>query len=167
MPKKLYFMLPDVAHCKQLIIELKNIGLAEHDIHVVARDDIPLEGLHQASVLQKTELAHGLELGAGVGSVAGMLGGLLVVVFPPAGVILGGGAVVLATTLAGASFCTIVSALVARDIPNQELVAFQSHITSGQILLILDIPTKRVNEVAQVIKNTHSDAKIEVSNPAL
>jgi hypothetical protein len=162
MQRKVYFMLPDVEHCKQLVTELKNVGLTEHDIHVMARDDIPLEGLHRASALQQTELAHGLELGTGVGSVAGMLGGLLVVVFPPAGVILGGGAVVLATTLAGASFCAIVSALIARDIPNHELVAFQSSIIEGQILLMLNIAPKQVNQITQLVKNTYSEAKIEI-----
>jgi hypothetical protein len=160
-------MLPDVEHCKQLVAELQLVGITERHIHVVARDDIPLKGLHRASVLQKTELAHGLELGAGVGSVAGMLGGLLAVVFPPAGVVLGGGAAIIATTtLAGAGFGSIVSALVARDFPNHELEAFQTKIAQGQILLILDISAPQVEEITQLIKNTHPEAEIGIVKPS-
>ncbi|OQY55827.1 MAG: DUF1269 domain-containing protein [Candidatus Parabeggiatoa sp. nov. 2] len=164
MRRRLYFMLPDVVHCKQLVTELQKANVAQRDIHVVARNDIPLEGLHQASALQKTELAHGLELGAGIGGVAGMLGGVLPVVFPPAGIILGGGAI-LASTLAGASFGTIVSALIARDIPNHELENFQTCIARGHVLLILDIPTDLVDEMTQLIRTTHPEAKIGVVKP--
>lgn len=165
MRRKLYFMLPDVEHCKQLVSELQQIDVGEKDIHVIAREDIPLEGLHQASVLEKTELKHGLELGVGVGGVAGMLAGLLAVTFPPAGLAFGGGAAVLTTTLAGAagaSFGSIVSALVARDIPNHELKGFQRAIYQGGILLILDIPTKRVDEIKRLISKTHPEAQIGI-----
>jgi hypothetical protein len=165
MRRRLYFMLPDVAHCKLLVASLRKVGIAERDIHVVARNDIPLEGLHQASDLQKTELAYGLELGVGVGSIAGMLGGLLAITFPPAGVVLGGGAVILATTIAGAGFGTLVSALIARDIPNHELDAFQMRIADGEILLILAIPTSRVKEISRLVRTTHPEAEISVVEP--
>lgn len=162
MRRRLYFMLPDVKHCQQLVTELQQVSIPERDIHVVARQDIPLQGLHQASALQKTELLHGLEVGAGVGGLAGMLAGLLVVAFPPAGVVLGGGAAIIGTTLAGASFGSLVSALIARDIPNHELKAFQARIVLGEILLLLDIPTKRVEEIINLIRRTHPEALIGV-----
>ncbi|OQW93186.1 MAG: DUF1269 domain-containing protein [Beggiatoa sp. IS2] len=167
MRKRLYFMVPDVGTCDQLVTELRTVGITEHDIHFIARDDIPLDHLHKASLLQKTELTHGLELGIGVGGIAGMLGGLLAVTFPPAGLALGGGALILTTTLIGAGFGTVVSALVASDIPNHELEAFQSGIAEGQILLILDVITRRIEEMTQLIKTHHSEVIIcttEVKN---
>ncbi len=155
-------MLPDVEHCKQLVTELLEFGILEHNINIIANDDIPLGGLHEASALQKTELAHGLEMGLGVGSIAGLLGGLLVITFPPAGLILGGEAVIIATTLAGASFGSIVSALVASDIPNHELENFQGQIMEGYILLILDVPTKSVDLISNLIVTTHPEAEIGI-----
>jgi hypothetical protein len=156
-------MLPDVEHCKQLVTELKQAGLTDREIHVVAREDVPLEGLHQATVLDKTELKHGLELGASVGGIAGMLGSILAITFPPAGIVIAGGALtVLATTMAGASFGAMVSALVARDIPNHELEAFQLDIDMGKVLLILDIKTSQVDAMTQMIKLTHPEAVIGV-----
>ncbi len=165
MRRKLYFLLPDVDHCKQLVTELRNVGIVERNIHVIAREGIPLKGLHKASILQKTELAHGLELGAGLGGIAGILGGVLAVTFPPAGVVLGGGAAIIATGLVGASFGGIVSALIAHDMPNQQLEAFQTGLAEGQILLILNIPTRRIDEITQLIKATHPEAKIGIVKP--
>lgn len=163
MRRRLYFMLPDVVHCQQLVVELQQASVTEHDIHAVAREDIPLKGLHEASVLQKTELMHGLELGIGVGGIAGMLGGILAVTFPPAGVVLAGGALlVLTTTIAGAGFGSIVSALIARDIPNHELEIFQTSIALGQILLIVDISKEQVDKITQLIKTTHPEAEIGI-----
>jgi hypothetical protein len=160
MRRRLYFMVPNVETCKQLVSELQAVGITEHDIHFIARNDIPLDNLHKASMLQKTELTHGLELGIGVGGIAGMLGGLLAVTFPPAGLALGGGALILTTTLIGAGFGSIVSALVASDIPNHELEAFQSGIAEGQLLLILDVVTQRVEEMTQLIRTHHPEVTI-------
>jgi len=162
MNRRLYFMLPDVEHCKELVNELHNTGIKDSAIHIIARDDIPLEGLHKASALQKTEFAHGLGAGAGVGGIAGMLAGVLAVVFPPAGVVLGGGAVIFATTLVGASFGTLLSGLIARDIPNHELENFQNAILNGSILLLLDIATTRIDEITKLIKKTHPEAQIRL-----
>jgi hypothetical protein len=166
MRRRLYFTLPDVQHCKQLVAELQAaVGLNENYIHVIARDNIVIDDLPKANLLQKTELVHGLELGLGVGGVAGMLGGLLTVTFPPAGLALAGGAVILMTTLAGAGFGGLVSALVASDIPNHELEAFQGKIALGEILLILDIPTIQVKEIIDLIRMTHPEAKIGIIKP--
>ncbi|MEY3220544.1 MAG: hypothetical protein RIT27_1901 [Pseudomonadota bacterium] len=162
MRRRLYFLLPDVAHCKALVAELRDQGVTNQQIHVVARDDIELEGLHQASVLQKTELAHGLEWGVGLGGIAGLLGGLLAVTFPPAGILLAGEAILLGTTLAGAGFGAVVSALVAGDIPNQELEDFQDRIALGEILLLLDIPTQEVDDITRLIKTHHPEATIGI-----
>ena len=85
--------------------------------------------------------------------------------FPPAGLVLGGGAVI-AMTLAGASFGSVVSLLIARDIPNHELQTFQTGVAQGQTLLILDIPTLRVDEISKLVKNTHPETQIGVAKPA-
>lgn len=165
MRRRLYFLLPDVAHCKALVADLRKQGVLDKQIHVVARDDMELEGLHQATALQKTELAHGLEWGIGLGGIAGLLGGLLAVTFPPAGILLAGEAILLGTTLAGAGFGAVVSALVAGDIPNHELEEFQDRIALGEILLLLDIPTPQVQIMTDLIKSHHPEANISVFKP--
>ncbi len=167
MRRRLYFMLPDVEHCKMLVNELQQNNVDDQQIHVVAREDVPLEGLHKASALEKTEVVHGVEMGLAVGGIAGLLGGLLAVTFPPAGLVLAGEAILLTTTLTGASFGGFVSALVASDIPNHELDRFQREISEGQVLLLLDIPTPDVDTMIALILSHHPEAQIGVikSNP--
>lgn len=163
MFKKLYFMLPDTAHCKTLVEELEQMNIPDHHIHAMAKESISLEGLPQATALQKTELAHGLSMGMIVGGTAGLLGGVLAVLFPPGNLIMGNSTlIVLATTVIGGVFGSLVSALVARDIPNHELEPFQKKLGTGQILLIIDTPLHQLEDVMQLIKTTHPEVEIAV-----
>lgn len=165
MSKRLYVLLPDVETCRAVVSELRESGIDDRATHVVAGHTTPVEDLHEASLTQTSEVKHGIEEGLGVGGVAGLLGGLLAVSFPPAGLVLGGGAV-LVSTLAGAGLGAVVSALVAKDVPNQELEAFEEAIIAGQILLLVDVPKRQVQSVGDSIKRHHPEAKIEVTSPA-
>jgi hypothetical protein len=164
MRKRLYFLLPSIQHCKRVVEELQDAGLSDHYMRVLARSDISLTGLPQASMLQKTELAHGLEWGLGLGGMAGALGGLLAITFPPAGLAFGGGALVLATTLAGASFGTVVSALVAAGIPNHEIEKYQDGIRQGQLLLMVDVPSHAIRMTVSMVEACYPRADIGITN---
>lgn len=164
MSKRLYFLLPDVETSKNVVGELSEFGISERHIHVIGNHFTPLEGLHEASFLQKSDFNHGLEYGLGVGGAAGLLGGLLAVTFPPAGLVLGGGAV-LATALAGAGAGAVVSALVAKDMPNRELERFQRAIAAGEILMLVDVAKADVDEVLELIRQHHPEADIGFTKP--
>ena len=164
MSKRLYCMLPDVASCRAVVTEMRDAGISERRMHAVASVSVDLTGLPKADMWQKSEFAHGLEAGIGVGGAAGFLGGLLAVTFPPAGLILGGGAL-LAGTVAGAGFGALVAALVAKDMPSHELEAFENEIAQGKILLLVDVPRHRVDEFADMIKKHHPEAEIKITTP--
>jgi hypothetical protein len=157
-------MLPDVESCRVVVEELGKEGVTDQDMHAVAGLGVDLEGLPQAGLMQKTEFAHGLEAGIGVGGVAGFLGGLLAVTFPPAGLVLGGGAL-LAGALAGAGFGALVASLVAKDMPSHELEKFEAGIAEGGILLLVDVPRNRVDEFTKLVKEHHPEAEIGVTTP--
>ncbi|MCP4700021.1 MAG: DUF1269 domain-containing protein [Gammaproteobacteria bacterium] len=163
MRRRLYFCLPDIEQCGQLVTELRVAGLSERHIHVLARNDVSLQGLPQATVMQKTELAHGMRLGISIGGMGGILGGLLAVTFPPAGVTLAGGALILLTTLAGAGFGSIISAVVASGIPKHEVKHLESQIMQGWILLMLDIPTHRIPMTARMIERLHPEVQVALA----
>jgi hypothetical protein len=165
MTKRLYFMLPDTQTCYRVVKELKEAKIPERHMHAIADAEQLLEGLPKASTLQKSELLHGLEAGLGVGGTAGLLGGLLTITFPPAGLALGGG-VMLATALAGAGFGALVSGLVANDIPNYKVQAFEKEIYAGKILLIVDVPRKKTIMFINMIRAHYPEAETTVSEPA-
>lgn len=162
MSRRLYFMLPDADSCKSLVADLEQHGIREQHFHVIGSLTQTLEGLPEAGILQKTELAHGLEWGTSLGGVAGLLGGVLAVTFPPAGLVIGGGAL-LAGTVAGAGFGALVSSLLASHEHNHKLDAFERGIEQGQLLLMIDVPRKEVEAVRELIFRHHPEVQIGVA----
>jgi hypothetical protein len=157
--RRVYVLLPTEESCRLVVEELEEAGIAASHLHVIAGLTHELKDLPAASIWQRTELAHGIEWGVGLGGAAGLLGGLLVVAFPPAGVVLGGGAL-LAGTAAGAAFGALVTALLGSQEHSHKLDAFQRALASGQILLLADVPRRREAEVKSTILKHHPEAEI-------
>jgi hypothetical protein len=95
-----------------------------------------------------------------------LLAGLVAMAFPPAGLTIAGGAVA-ATTLVGAGFGAIMSTIVGVYLPNTRLPRFQDAIRAGQLLMIVDLPRDRVEEVEALVKAHHPDAGVEGADPAV
>ncbi|MCG6863020.1 MAG: DUF1269 domain-containing protein [Chromatiaceae bacterium] len=157
--KRVYVLLPTEASCRRVVEELEAVGIPPSHLHALAGLAHELKDIPPASVWQRTELAHGIEWGIGLGGVAGLLGGLLVVAFPPAGIVVGGGAL-LAGTAAGAGFGALVTALLGIQEHNHKLDGFQRAFAAGQILLMADVPRQRVGEVKATILKHHPEAEI-------
>ena len=165
MTRRLYFLLPDVERCEALVNDLEDHGIPERHMHVVASIEQTIEGLPEAGMLQKTELLHWMEIGLGLGGTAGLLGGLLVVSFPPSGLVIGGGAL-LATTVLGAGFGAVVSSLMKSHEHNHGVDHFEQAIEQGELLLLVDVPRDEVEAVKALIMGHHPEAEIGVFNPA-
>jgi len=165
--RRIYVLLPSEDSCKAVVAELEARGIPEAHLHVVAGLGHELKDLPAANIWQRTELTHGLERGIGLGGVAGLLGGLLAVAFPPAGVVLGGGAL-LVGTVAGAGFGAIVTALIGSQEHNHELDRFRGALAQGEILLLVDVPRRLEAEAKEIILRHHADAKIgSVNRPEM
>jgi hypothetical protein len=161
--KRLYFLLPDKASCKNVVAELRDAGVPNRRLHVVASLAVPLDDLPEAGLTQKTEIVHGLERGLALGGTAGLLGGMLVLAFPPAGLVVGGEALVAAVTAGGAGFGALALGLISKDIHKKDLAAFESDIAHGRILLMVDIPKEQVEHWKQLILQHHPEAEIGVT----
>jgi hypothetical protein len=161
--KRLYFMLPDNDTCKKVVEELENAGIPQRHLHAIASLTVSLEGLPEASVIQKSELAHGIEKGVALGGAGGLLGGLLAVAFPPAGLVIGGGALLM-TAAAGAGFGALVTGLISKDLHNRKFDAFEEDLSHGKILLLVDVPKKETEDYKKLILGHHPDADISVTD---
>ena len=162
--RRLNVILPDRERCEAVVEELRSEGVPDNRIQVVAAAGQAPEGLPQATAWQKTELAHGLELGTALGGAGGLLGGLLAVTFPPAGLVLGGGAI-LASTAGGAGVGAVISALLGSHEHNHDLDAFAEAIRAGRLLLMVDIPRTRLGRIRELILRHHPEAEIGVARP--
>ena len=166
MRRRLYFLLPDTGSARQVVDDLLLARIEERHMHFMAKDGIPLDGLHEASILQKSDIVHGAESGLVVGGIAGIVAGLAVLTFPPTGTQMHL-VTVLLTAMFGAAFGVWVSSMVASSIPNSRLQAFDKAIASGKILLMVDVPANRVRDVRGLLDKRHPEAAAGGQEPTI
>ncbi len=166
MRRRLYFLLPDVGRARQILNELLLARIEERHIHVLARDDVSMEGLPSANLLQRSDFLHGAEMGLALGGATGIAVGLLTMMFPPSGMEMGGGTV-LALALAGAGIGAWASGMIGTDVPNSQLRKFMPAIERGQVLLMVDVRLSERRRVSDMIHNHHPEASDHGIEPTL
>jgi len=162
--RRLYFMLPNLETTKTVVDELLLKRIDEHHIHVVAKEGTPLGDLPEANLLQKSDFIPAMERGVAVGGITGVLAGIAAVTFPPAGLILGGGAI-LGTSLAGAGIGAWISGMIGMDVPNSQIERFEGAIEKGEVLMMVDIPKERVEEIEALVQQHHPEADMGGTEP--
>lgn len=137
--------------------------IEEKHIHVIAKPSTPLEDLPEANLLQKSDFIPAVEQGLAIGGATGMLAGLVAIAFPAATVVAGG--VLLATTLTGAGVGAWISGMVGMSVDNRRLKKFEGAIEAGELLVLADVPTDRVNEIEASVKQHLPNVEIEGTEP--
>jgi hypothetical protein len=166
MRRRLYFLLPDLASAVQTSNDLLLARVDDRHMHFLARRGTFLGKLHEANYLQKSDAVHGAELGFVIGGVGGFLIGIYIYLTPPAGVTLQLVTVLLGTMI-GAMFGAWAASLVAMSVPNSRLKPFQKEIDSGKILLMLDVPPSRIEEIQDLVHRRHPEATDHGVEPTL
>ena len=157
MKLRMYVTLPDLASAKKLADDLLLARVEDRNMHFLARRGTDLGELREASYLQKSDTVHGAFVGMVLGGAIGVLVGLALVYFPPGRMSIELVAVLVAA-LVGAGLGTWVAGMVGLQVPNSRLRAFEKDIEAGQILLMLDVPSGRSEELHRVIARTHPEA---------
>lgn len=157
--KRIVLLAPDVATARKISRELLAEHVPESHIHVIAREGTPMEDLHEASLAERTDLVPALKRGAGIGGATGLLAGLAALAFP--GIAVAGGAVLLASTLAGSAVGAWASALIGVSVPSEELQRYEQAVEEGQLLMMIDIPKQRADELVALIREHHPTADIK------
>lgn len=164
--RRLYFMVPNVSSAKAIVDELLLARIEERHIHIVAKEGTPLQDLPEAGLTQRSDFVPALERGLAVGGATGALAGLVAMTFPPAGLALGGGAL-LAMSLAGAGFGAWFSSMIGSDVPNSQIKQFEDAIAQGELLMMVDVPKSRVDEISELVKKHHPEAEINGTEPTI
>ncbi|NNJ97651.1 MAG: DUF1269 domain-containing protein [Gammaproteobacteria bacterium] len=162
--RRLYFLLPDLDTTKIVVDELLLKRIDDHHIHIVAKEGTPMGDLPEANLLQKSDFIPAMERGLAVGGITGILAGIAAVTFPPAGLILGGGAI-LGTSLAGAGIGAWISGMIGMDVPNSQIEKFEGAIEKGEVLMMVDIPKERVDEIEALVQQHHPEADVGGTEP--
>ena len=164
MRRRLYYVMPDLPSARRMMDDLLLARIEERHIHFLGKRGTSMDGLHEANVLQKSDIVHGAQLGTTMGAVIGCIAGALLIWFPPTEGIPQVLAVLVAT-VAGAAFGAWASSMAAASIPNSRLKALCPAIDQGKILLMVDVPEHRVEEIHTLLNRVHPEAADEGVEP--
>lgn len=163
MRHRLYYLLPDIESARQTLDDLLLNRIEQRHIHFLSRSPMPVD-MPEANFLQKTDVVHGAKAGMLTGAVLGMaLGFLLVYYFS----LSSGALTVTATTLVGVLFGGWAASLVAAAIPNTRLAAFFPEIEKGRVLLIADVPARRIDQIEKALAERHPEINFRGEEPTI
>ena len=117
-------------------------------MHFSGPRDVDLQDLPVASNIQKSDMTHGMF----VDSIAGALTGALFKNPEWVGFPINAGAMLLLGAFGAALGLWISVVLIGSSMPNVHLKKFEENFERREIVLMLDIPKDRVNEIRDLIK---------------
>ena len=166
--RRLYFLIPDTTSAKVIVDELLLARIEARHIHIAAADHHALleANLPEASLLQESDFIPAVERGLAIGGATGVLAGIAAVVIPGAGLALGGGAI-LGIGLAGAGLGAWVSGMIGVSVPSSRLTDFEKAVEQGNLLMMVDVPKPRVDEITGLVRKHHPEAHIEGTEPVI
>jgi hypothetical protein len=157
MRRRLYFVLPDVQSAKRTADDLLLARVEDRRMRFLSRRGTALHPLHEAGYLDKTDMVHGAAVGLALGGIIGALVGALVVVYPPQGMRPELVAVLIGM-LVGAPLGAWVASMVGAAVPNSRLRQFHADLEAGRVLMMVDVPFRRVGEITELVVSRHPEA---------
>jgi hypothetical protein len=161
MRHRLYYVLPDVAAARAAMDELLLARIeARHIRFMTSGPSLPPE-LPEASLLQRTDIVRGAEMGMAAGAALGLLAGIGLLYYfdlDRAGV---KAAVVVIASLLGMLFGAWASSMQGASLPNSRLSTFAQDLESGGILLMADVPSGQVERVEAMMSERHPEMKFK------
>lgn len=160
MKRRIYFLIPDVTSANSVHNDLLLARIEERNMHVLARDDISLKGLPEASLLEKSDFIHGLQLGFVLGGFTGIVLAMTSYMF---GMIVPGWETIsMGGIIVGGSFLGAwTSSMVAINVQNTHLKEFMKDVNSGKILYMVDVPVHRIDEISELVHSKHPEATVK------
>ncbi|HEX6362906.1 MAG TPA: DUF1269 domain-containing protein [Albitalea sp.] len=165
MRRRIYWLLPDLESAKRTMDDLLLARISEQHIHFVAREGADMTGLHAANVLQTSDVVRAAEVGLLVGGgVGALLGAVAAWFFPVVGEPPQWGLMAVLAILGGL-FGAWSSSMIGVSTPSSRLRRFEPAIAQGQILLMVDVPRSRVDEIEARLQALHPEAHLEGVEP--
>ncbi len=155
MLRRVYFLSPDVEHAQTVVTELGQVGVDRAQIHTMAREDIDISSLPAATKDQKRDRVWLFDRVFWFGDLAIFAVALL-------GLVL--------TLYWGLYLWTVVAAVVmvvtfflgeifATKIPHAHLNEAKGALARGEILLMVDVPKHRVDEINGLVSKHHPETE--------
>jgi hypothetical protein len=157
MRRRLYFLLPDVESARRTADDLLLARVEDRHMHFLARRGTDLGELHEANFLHKSDAVHGAGVGLLLGILGGTVLGAMLLLYPPEGTRPGPVSMLVCAAIGGILGAWMAS-MAGAAVPNSRLKAFDADIAQGKVLLMLDVPYDRVDELREVVRARHPEA---------
>jgi hypothetical protein len=168
MNRRLYFVLPDIETSRAVEQDLLLARIEDSRMHFLGPRDLDLGDLPEAGTGQKTDLWHGAMIGGLVGAAVGCGLGYVLWRFPNLlGMNIASTAVLLVGLLGLVFGVWCGGYLIGSSTPNTNLKEFEKVFEQGHILLMLDAPKERVDELRKLIKGHFPGAEDHGMSPTM
>jgi len=155
MRRRIYWLMPDLASARRAMHDLVQARVHVAHIHFAGPEGLDMAGLHAANVSQTSDIVQaaktGWVIGSGCGIVAGLVAALL---FPIVGDDPEWEIAALLGVLGGA-IGAWSSSMIGISIPSRRLQRFEGAIAQGWILLMVDLPRSRVQDIEALLQTAH------------
>jgi hypothetical protein len=168
MRRRLYFVLPDLASAHRTANELLLARVEDRHMHFLGLRDTAWGALHEANMLQKSDIRQAFFMGSGLGALGGAALGVFLKMQGIEGHVFDVGTLILCT-LGGAAFGAWAATLIGVSTPNRQLKRFEADLNAGKILLMVDVPARRVAAIQALVPNRNPEASnrgVELGMPA-
>jgi len=155
MQRRLYFVLPDPDHAREVVEELEQASVPRTSLHAVAREGVLLAGLPAATPVQQADRLHSLERLLWRGNLA-----FFFVMFALLLVGLSTGSGWLVALGVAAMVVSFVVGELWTHVPDTSLHEFDDAIAHGEVLLMVDVPPRRVDEIEHRVHRRHPEATV-------
>jgi hypothetical protein len=168
MTSRIYFVMSNPAAAQLASKQLLLAKIDSHQMHFMAKKGTNLGQLPLVHMAQKTDLIHGAQLGGVIGLALGLAVGWYIYAWmtPPAGMTFEA-AVVLVSALVGAALGAWISSMIGASRPNSRHRRFEKDLAAGRVLLMIDAPTRRAEELRDLLLRSLPGTKDGGMEPAI
>lgn len=166
--RTLYYLIDKLDTAEGMVETLKSLNINADGYYIVSRDRDGLRRhhLHDASVMDETDLVHSGERGALIGGLCGLLFALWIAMMKPMGLSLTLWSFLFVSALIGC-FGAWVGGMVGISHEHYKLAPFHDAIARGKYLMVISVrEVARARELKEVMHRRHPDALFEAEDAA-
>lgn len=164
--RTLYYLMDKLDTAEAMAGTLSHLNVDTDGYYIVGKDHDGLRrhNLHDASIMDETDLVHSGERGALIGGLCGLLFALWVAVMQPLGLSMTLGAFLFVSAIIGC-FGAWVGGMVGISHENYKLTPFHDAIALGKYLMVITVrEAAKAREIKQVMHHHHADAVFEAED---
>ncbi len=162
MSRRLYFVLPDVETSRKVEQDLLLARIEDKRMHFLCKRGTDMKDLPEATAAHKTNLMRGIYIGFFVGILTGLLAGFYLYFNPEAlGMQIPPYVIFICATVGAVLGAWISGPLIGASTPNSRLAPYHQLLQTGHVILIVDVPAKRREEIRKLIKNVYPQAEAQ------